>query len=185
MATNIKFFLINFLSETGRTVGGEFPREGEGVVLQPALPHHLHVPHEVQQVPLWQVFKNLLSALMRKLTFEFINNCCSHICPLKVGSTSHDDTRMTFGLRWNPILLLILIMIWLWLVTKDDFKMMRNNHDDDDDDDVFSRLTYKASGQNPVLDYMISVDELPERYLLPLLVFLCFFFVFNWMTTSF
>ena len=23
----------------------------------------------------------------------------SHICPLKVGSTSHDDTRMTFGLR--------------------------------------------------------------------------------------
>ena len=27
-----------------------------------------------------------------------------------------------------------------------------------------SRLTYKASGQNPVLDYMISVDELPERY---------------------
>ena len=50
--------------------------------------------------------------------------------------------------------------------------MMRNNHDDDDD--VFSRLTYKASGQNPVLDYMISVDELPERYLLPLLAFLCF-----------
>ena len=27
-----------------------------------------------------------------------------------------------------------------------------------------SRLTYKASGQNPVLDYMISVEELPERF---------------------
>ena len=57
VAPHNSFFLINFLSETGRTVGGEFPREGEGVVLQPALPHHLHVPHEVQQVPLRQVFK--------------------------------------------------------------------------------------------------------------------------------
>ena len=28
---------------------------GEGVVLQPAVPHHLHVPHEVQQVPPGQV----------------------------------------------------------------------------------------------------------------------------------
>ena len=46
---------MNHPSETGRTVGGELPGEGERVVLQPALPRHLHVPHEVQQVPLRQV----------------------------------------------------------------------------------------------------------------------------------
>ena len=45
---------MNHPSETGRTVGGELPGEGERVVLQPALTHHLHVPHEVQQVPLRQ-----------------------------------------------------------------------------------------------------------------------------------
>ena len=32
------------------------------------------------------------------------------------------------------------------------------------ENNVFSRLTYKASGQNPVLDYMISVEKLPERF---------------------
>ena len=31
--------------------------------------------------------------------FPVKNPLFSHICPLKVGSTSHDNTRMTFGLR--------------------------------------------------------------------------------------
>ena len=39
-----------------------------------------------------------------------------------------------------------------------------NKSHDDFDDYFLSRLTYKASGQNPVLDYMISVEELPERF---------------------
>ena len=62
VATNIFFrkkIVINLPSETRRTVGGELPGEGERVVLQPALPHHLHVPHEVQQVPLRQVLQTL------------------------------------------------------------------------------------------------------------------------------
>ena len=84
---------------------------------------------------------------------------------------------MTFGLRWLPILKqrnlserqkvdlkdlghcdnesddVVSVMILCRMTSKNHY----------DGDDVFSRLTYKASGQNPVLDYMISVDELPER----------------------
>jgi hypothetical protein len=43
---------------------------------------------------------------------------------MKVGSTSHDETRMTFGL---------------------------------------SGLSYAVDSQNPVLDYIIKVQELPLK----------------------
>ena len=93
-------------------------------------------------------------------------NSGSHICPLKVGSTSHDDTRMTFGLRWPTTILkqmdfsesqnkLLIVIILVIMMFDHECRLLNN---------VFSRLTYKASGQNPVLDYMISVEKLPERF---------------------
>ena len=93
-------------------------------------------------------------------------NSGSHICPLKVGSTSHDDTRMTFGLRWPTTILkqmdfsesqnkLLIVIILVIMIFDHECRLLNN---------VFSRLTYKASGQNPVLDYMISVEKLPERF---------------------
>ena len=70
--------------------------EEAGAVLQPAGARHLHVPHEVQQVPLRQVPR---SSVLLLPSF-------SHICPLKVGSTSHDEKRMAFDLSrlvYDPV----------------------------------------------------------------------------------
>ena len=116
-------------------------RGEEGAVLQHSVPHHLHVPDEVQQIPVRQV------TLCSNVPLSFVAYCpylycvfsigltwdikaslqCnyfSHICSFWIGSTNFDETKMTFGL---------------------------------------DRLTYDIGQQNPVLDYIIEVVELPEK----------------------
>ena len=108
---------MNHPSETGRTVGGGLPGEGERVVLQPALPHHLHVPHEVQQIPPRQVTDkpeslsiNLITRTYQPTTHYLLFP--SHICSFWIGSTNFDETKMTFDLdrltydigKQNPVL---------------------------------------------------------------------------------